>query len=136
MLPPLSRFTQSGRTELKHKGKGTMGRLALLVTIVAVVGTAFAATAFANNLDRNTAQRALKQVAKKDCLATSGCETYKAEPVKLITFHRAQGKIHVVSHKNGIRYDCVRSVTLKLNHFTGRITYSTGRRNCTNLGPQ
>ena len=113
-----------------------MGRLALVVSIVAVLGTAFAAVALANNLDRNTAQAALKTVAKKDCHATSGCESYKAEPVHLITVHKAAGHIHVISHKNGERFDCRRAVVLRLNHYTGDITYTVGRRKCTDLGPQ
>jgi len=120
---------------MKDQVSRMAGRMTLLVIVVALFGV-LAAPASANNLDRNTAQRALKQVAKRDCLQTTGCESYRARPVRLITFHRAQGKIHVVSHKNGIRYDCRRSVVLKLNHDTGRITYNTGRRKCVVLGPQ
>lgn len=110
--------------------------MATRALLVAVAGTALVAgTASANNLDRNTAQAALKQVAKRDCNQTSGCRGYKAEPVKLVTFHRANGKIHVFSEKNGSLFDCRRSVTLRLDHQSGRITFSLGRRVCTNLGP-
>ena len=114
--------------------KAHLKRMTLLVVVASLFGALLAASASANNLDRNTAQRALKQVAKLDCRQTSGCYDFKAEPVRLITFHRAQGKIHVFSTKNGVRYDCKRGVTLKLNHYTGRITYSWTRRNCTAIG--
>lgn len=121
---------------MKDQFRRRAGRLTLLLLVATVLGALLAASAVANNLDRNTAQRALKQVAKRDCRATSGCESYKAEPVRLITYHRASGKIHVISHKNGIRWDCRRGVVLKLNHYTGRITYRVGARRCVNLGPQ
>lgn len=110
--------------------------IAARAVLVATATTALAAgTASANNLDRNTAQRALKQVAKRDCVQTTGCRGYKAEPVKLVTFHRANGKIRVFSEKNGSLFDCRRSVTLRLDHLSGKLTFSMGSRKCTNLGP-
>ena len=118
------------------RAKGIVARLALTVAVLAIAGAMFAVVAGANNLDRNTAQKALKQVAKKDCLATSGCEGYKAEPVHLVTVHKATGHIDVVSHKNGERFNCRRAVVLRLDHFTNKITFSTGARKCKDLGPQ
>ena len=121
---------------MKDKGKGRMSRLALIATIVAVVGTAFAAIAYANNLDRRTATDAAKHVAKKDCQNTSGCEDYFVRGLHRVSRHKAVGKIHVISHKNGERFDCTRQIVVKLDHFTGDINYGVSKRKCENLGPQ
>jgi hypothetical protein len=115
---------------------GTKGRFALVVAIVAVVGTAFAAVAFANNLDRQTANSSAKHVAKKDCQNTSGCEDWFVRGLHKVSRHKAVGKIHVVSHKNGERFDCTRQIVIKLDHLTGEINYGISARRCKDLGPQ
>lgn len=121
---------------MKYKGKGTIGKLGLIVAAAAVLVTAFAAMAYANNLDRLTATQAAKEVARRDCRNTQGCEDYFVRGLHRVSRHKAVGKIHVISHKNGIRYECKRQVVVKLDHFTGDITYATSRRRCENLGPQ
>ena len=120
---------------MKERTRGISGRIALLAIAAALFGTLFAANAGANNLDRNTATQAAKQVAKFDCNDTSGCKDYFVRDLHKVSRHKAQGKIHVISEKNGSRFDCVRQVVIKLDHFTGEITYALGARRCENLGP-
>jgi hypothetical protein len=134
---------------LKQEGKGTkkapqqrrgaatprVGKLALLVTIVAVLGTAFAAVAVANNLDRQTATDAARQVAKRDCQNTSGCKDFFVRGLHRVSRHKAVGKIHVISVKNDVKFDCTRQVVIKLDHITGEINFATSARRCKDLGP-
>jgi hypothetical protein len=120
---------------LKHKGKGIIGRAALVVSIVAVLGMVFAALAVANNLDRQTATDAARQVAKKDCQNTSGCKDFFVRDLHRVSRHKAIGKIHVISVKNGEKFDCVRQAVVKLDHLTGDITYAVSARKCDSLGP-
>ena len=121
---------------MKHNGKGRMGRLTLVAAVAAVAGLAFAAVAFANNLDRRTANEAAKELARKDCHDTSGCEKYVARDLHRVSRHKWLGKIHVISHKNDRRYDCFRRIAIKLDHETGRIYSAESRRACTDLGPR
>lgn len=115
--------------------KGRFGRVAILVAVAAVIGMSFAAVAGALNLDRLTATKAAKEVARKDCQATSGCKDYFVRDLKRVSKHKAIGKIHVISTKNGVKFDCVRQVVIKLDHFTGEINYATSARRCEDLGP-
>ena len=121
---------------MKEKGKGTISRLWLIVAAAAVLVTSFAAVAAANNLDRQTATNAAKEVARRDCRDTTGCEDFFVRGLHRVSRHKAVGKIHVISHKNGIRYDCTRQVVVKLDHFTGEINFATSARRCKELGPQ
>ncbi len=121
---------------MKEKGKGTVGRFALLVTLVAVVGATFAAMAYANNLDRQTATDAAREVARRECRNTTGCEEFFVRDLHRVSRHKAIGKTHVISHKNGIRFDCVRQIVVKLDHESGEINYATSARRCKDLGPQ
>jgi hypothetical protein len=120
---------------IKRAG-GTRGvRVGLVAALAAVLCLGAAGTASANNLDRRTAQNAAKFAAKKECQRTTGCTAYGASNVRLLTHHKANGKIFVNSTKNGTRYQCRQQVVIKLDHFTGRIRYVTSRRRCTALGP-
>jgi hypothetical protein len=119
---------------LKDKGKGTMGRLTMIVAIVAVLGSVFAAMAAANNLDRNTATQAAREVARKDCRNTSGCQDYFVRGLHRVSRHKAVGKIHVISTKNGIKYDCTRQIVIKLDHVSGQINYGVSSRRCEAIG--
>ena len=121
---------------MKERAGGSWrGRLAIIGAVVAILGLVVATTAFANNLDRRTAQNVAKFAAKKECQRTTGCTGYGASNVRLVTHHLAVGKIFVNSVKNGIRYQCRQRVAIHLDHQTGRITYGLDRRRCTNLGP-
>ena len=120
---------------MKDKGKGLKGKLALIVATMAVLGTSFAAVAVANNLDRQTATDAAREVARRDCHQTSGCKDFFVRGLHRVSKHKAIGKIHVISAKNGEKFDCVRQVVIKLDHFTGEINYATSARRCTDLGP-
>ena len=120
---------------MKDKGKGITVNLALIGAIVAVFVTAFAAVAYANNLDRKTATDSARQVAKKDCRETSGCKDFFVRDLHRVSKHKAFGKIHVISTKNGTKFDCVRQVVIKLDHDTGEINYGTSPRRCEDLGP-
>jgi hypothetical protein len=120
---------------LKDRVKGRTGKLALAAALVAVLGATFAVGASANNLDRQTATNAAKQIAKRDCRNTSGCRDFFVRGLHRVSRHKAVGKIHVISEKNGVRYDCTRQLVIKLDHFTGEINYGVSRRRCESLGP-
>ena len=88
------------------------------------------------NFEKLGQHDAARQVAKKDCRNTSGCKDFFVRGLHRVSRHKAVGKIHVISHKNGERFDCHRQIVVKLDHFTGDITYATSARRCDDLGPQ
>ena len=119
-----------------QRAGGNRGFRVWLVTAIAgALCLGLASVAFGNNLDRNTAQDVARIAAKRECRDTSGCTGYGASNVKLLTHHRADGKIFVNSTKNGERFQCRQQIVIKLEHATGSIRYSLSRRKCTNLGP-
>ena len=120
---------------MEERMTGRVGRFSLLVTVVLVLGAVFAVSAVANNLDRRTAQNAAKFAAKRECRATSGCTGYGASNVRLVTHHKAVGKIFVNSVKNGERFQCRQQIVEHLDHYTGRISYRLSGRRCVDLGP-
>ena len=121
---------------MKERAGGTRpGRLALIGAVVAVLGLLVASVSFANNLDRRTATNAAKQVAKKDCRATSGCKDYFVRGLHRVSRHKAVGKIAVLSIKNGEQFLCTRQIVIKLDHFTGEINYAVSARKCKDVGP-
>jgi hypothetical protein len=120
---------------LKDRVKGSMGKLTLIVVLVAALGSMFAVVASANNLDRQTATDAARQIAKRDCRNTRGCKDFFVRGLHRVSRHKAVGKIHVISVKNGVKYDCTRQLVIKLDHFTGEINYGTSARRCEALGP-
>jgi hypothetical protein len=119
---------------MKQRAGGTRRRLAMIVAAVALFGVVFASVAGANNLDRRTATDAAKFVAKKDCRNTSGCQDYFVRGLHRVSHHKAIGKIHVISAKDGVTYDCKRQVVIKLDHFTGDINYAVSKRRCEVIG--
>jgi len=120
---------------LKDRFKGRTGKLALVVALVAVLGSTFAVVAGANNLDRRTATDYARFLAKRDCRGTSGCQDFFVRGLHRVSRHKAVGKIHVISVKNGVKYDCTRQLVIKLDHFTGDLDYGVSQRRCQNLGP-
>jgi uncharacterized membrane protein len=121
---------------MKERAGGTRrGRMAMIAAAVAVLGLLVASVAVANNLDRRTATDAAKQVAKQDCHATSGCKDYFVRGLHRVSRHKAVGKIIVISVKNGEKFSCSRQIVIKLDHFTGEITYAVSKRRCDDLGP-
>ena len=119
---------------MKERLRGTAGRFTLVVIVAALFVTLFALPAAANNLDRRTATDAARQVAKQDCRNTSGCKDFFVRGLHRVSRHKAVGKIHVISHKNGIRYECTRQVVIKLDHFTGEVNYAVSNRKCEAIG--
>jgi hypothetical protein len=119
----------------ERNGRTRRGRMVLVGVAVALVGLLVAGVAFANNLDRRTAQNVAKFAAKKECQQTSGCTGYGASNVHLVTHHKANGKIFVNSVKNGERFQCRQQVVITLNHSTGDLRYFLSRRKCRDLGP-
>jgi hypothetical protein len=111
-----------------------MRKLALIAALAAVLGATFAVGASAHNLDRQTATDAARTVAKRDCRNTSGCRDFFVRGLHRVSRHKAVGKIHVISEKNAVRYDCTRQLVIKLEP-TGGLTYSVSRRRCEALGP-
>jgi len=107
----------------------------MVAAAVAILGLLVASVAFANNLDRRTAQNTAKFAAKKECQQTSNCYAYGASNVRLVTHHLAVGKIFVNSVKNGEKFQCRQQIGIHLDHNTGRITYGLSHRKCRDLGP-
>jgi hypothetical protein len=105
-------------------------RVRLIAAIAAVVCLGLAATAVANNLDRNTATKAAKQVAKQKCRDIRGCDDWFVRRVHSVSRHKAIGKIYAVGARQGVGFECVRQIVIKLEHDTGDILYGTSRRRC------
>jgi hypothetical protein len=106
----------------------------LVTAILAVLCVGVAATAVANNLDRRTATDAAKQVAKQKCQQMRGCRDWFVRRLHSVSRHKAIGKIHAVGARQGVRFECVRQIVIKLDHETGDILYGTSRRRCETFG--
>lgn len=106
----------------------------MIIAAVALFGVVFASVATANNLDRRTATNAAKFVAKKECRQTSGCKDFFVRGLHRVSRHKAVGKVHVISVKNGTRFECTQQLVLKLDHLTGDINYGLSRRRCSAIG--
>src|SRR5688572_17566286 len=118
---------------MKERVGGARRRIAPLVIAVALSGLVFAAIASANNLDRQTYTNVAKQVAKKDCKKTEGCEDWGVRRLHRVSRHKALGKTIVISVKDDVRFSCVRQIVIKLDHFTGEIAYGVSKRRCEEL---
>ena len=105
-------------------------KYAVLALAATVLFTGLVATAAANNLDRDTATDAAREVARRDCRDTSGCKDYRVFGLHRVSRHKAIGKIEVISVKNGTKFSCTRQVVIKLDHFTGEINFATSPRKC------
>ena len=119
---------------MKERFRGLAGKVTLLVRVAALFGTLFVISAAANNLDRKTATDAAREVARSDCRQTSGCEDFRVCGLHRVSRHKAVGKIHVTSTKNGLRFECTREGVIKLDHFTGEINYGVSDRKCEQIG--
>jgi hypothetical protein len=113
----------------------SVARRGVVPAVVLVAAFAFATTAVANNLDRQTATDSARKIAKRDCQATSGCQDYRVANLRRISRHKWLGKIHTFGVKRGERSECTRQVVVKLDHETGKIFYATSKRRCVSLGP-
>ena len=110
-------------------------RLGLVIGLAVVFCLGIASLAIANNLDRRTAQNAAKEAARRECHQTSGCTGYGAKNVRLVTHHKAVGKIFVNSVKNGEKFQCRQQFVLHLDPDNGQLRYGLAHRRCTDLGP-
>jgi hypothetical protein len=119
---------------MKERAGGTRRRAALLIAAVALLGLVFASATSANNLDKRTMTSVAKQVAKKDCRNTSGCEDWAVRRLHRVSRHKGLGKIVVISRKNGARFQCTRQIVIKLDHLTGEIAYGVSKRRCEQVG--
>jgi hypothetical protein len=115
----------------KRAGGTRSRRVGFLVGIVGVLCLAFAAMAIANNLDRRTATNAAKFAAKRECQQTAGCTDYFVRGLHAVSQHKAVGKIIAQGARQGVQFQCTRQIVIKLDHFTGDITYATSARRCT-----
>lgn len=121
---------------MQERSRWVPQRIGLVLAAIAVFGVVFASVASANNLDRNTAQGAAKEVAKKECQNTNGCYAYGQRNLKKLSNHKAQGKIFLnINMSDGTQQQCRRRVILKLDHFSGQINYALGARRCVLLTP-
>jgi hypothetical protein len=115
---------------MQFRAGGTRGRLGLVTAIVAVLCLAVTAMAVANNLDRRTATSAAKFAAKKECQQTTGCTDWFVRGLHRVSRHKAVGKIIAQGARQGVQFQCKRQVVIKLDHFTGDVTYATSARRC------
>ena len=108
---------------MTKRAGGTRGfRVWLVAAVAAVLCLGVAGMAMATN--------AAKFVAKKECQQTSGCTDYFVRGLHRVSRHKAIGKIVVAGARQGVGFACSRQVVIKLDHFTGDITYATSRRRC------
>jgi hypothetical protein len=110
-------------------------RWVVVAALVAAVFGTFSAFAIANNLSKRTATNAAREIARRDCRATTGCEDYRVVALKRVSRHKAVGKIAVFGIMRGERFACRRQVVIKLDHETGKLFYATSKRRCDDLGP-
>jgi hypothetical protein len=121
---------------MKERAGGTRRwGVGIIVSIVAVLCLGVASLAIANNLDRLTATRYAKKIAKDDCQNTSGCKDFYVRGLHRVSRHKAVGKIFVLSVKNGEKFLCSRQLVIHLDHFTGDLNYGVSARRCKDLGP-
>jgi hypothetical protein len=104
-------------------------RVAIAVT-VAMLCLGLASIAPANNLDRVTATSAAKRVAKQKCRDIRGCKDHYVRNLHRVSRHKALGKIYAVGERQGVRFECVRQIVIKLEHETGDLLYGTSRKRC------
>ncbi len=114
--------------------KGSARRIAVLAIAASMLGVGVVSVAEANNLDRRTATDFARDVARKDCKDTSGCQSYSVRGLHRVSRHKAVGKIVVISTKNGVKFECTRQLVIKLDHFTGDLNYGVSSRRCNALG--
>jgi len=91
-----------------------------------VAGSALAA----KTLTKHDAQDIARDAARKECLRTPGCQTYRAFGVKTISRVKAVAKIEVQAVSAGVGQVCKRKVTMTLNRKTGRVDRSLAPRHC------
>ena len=116
-------------------GKGAAVRVAPAWAAAVLLAFTGGGVAQAKNLDRETAIQVAKRAARKDCRQTSGCKDWNVRDLRRLSRHKALARIHVISTKNGQKYDCRRQVAIKLDHEDGDVAYALTARRCVNLGP-
>jgi hypothetical protein len=89
----------------------------------------------ANNLDHTTAVKAAREVARRDCRATSGCTDYFVRRLHKVSRHKVVGKIATLSVTDGREILCTRHIELNLSHTSGVITYAVSGQRCHDVGP-
>ena len=110
-------------------------RLVAVATLVVAALGSFSAYASANNLGQRTAIDAAREIARRDCRATTGCENYRVLALKRVSRHKAVGKIAAFGIERGQRFACRRQLVIKLDHETGKLFFATSKRRCDDLGP-
>jgi hypothetical protein len=117
---------------MSKRAGGTRGgrRVGLVVAIAAVFCLAIVSLAPANNLDRRTATSVAKDVARKECQQTQGCQDWFVRKLHRVSKHKALGKIIAQGAREGVGFQCKRQIVIKLDHDSGRIFYGTSKRRC------
>ncbi len=105
----------------KRAGGIRGGRVGLIAAIAAVLCLGVAAMAIANNLDRRTATKAAKQIAKQECQRTHGLHgllrppSAPGQPPQGDRQDRRRGG----ARQGRSGFACVRQIVIKLDHVTG-----------------
>jgi hypothetical protein len=106
-----------------------MAARAALIGVLCAVAMAGAAPA-AKTLTRHDAQDIARDAARKECLRTPGCQTYRAYGVKTISRVKAVGKLEVQALNGGVGRVCKRKLTMTLDPKTGNVGRSLATRHC------
>jgi hypothetical protein len=101
-----------------------------VAAIASVLCLAIVGIAGANNLDRRTATSVAKDVSRKECQQTQGCQDYFVRGLHRVSRHKAVGKIIAQGARQGVGFQCTRQIVIKLDHFSGEIFYGTSARRC------
>lgn len=108
--------------------KRCFGGLAVAIAAVACLGVGVAS---ANNLDNRTATNYAKKIAKYECRQTTGCQNYFVRRLNPVSRHKTLAKIAVAGVDQQNRsYVCVRQIVMKLDHYTGNLSYTASERRC------
>jgi hypothetical protein len=103
--------------------------LALALTL------AVAATASAANLTRHDAQDIARDAARIECQRVAGCQTFRAVDVKKVSRLKAVGTLEVISELSGVRKECTRKLTMKLDPKSGKVDRGLSKRSCVAAAP-
>jgi hypothetical protein len=93
---------------------------------VLIAGAAVAAA----TLSKHDAQDIARDAARKECLRTAGCQTYRAYDVRKVSGRKAVGKIEVRALSGGVGRVCTRKLTMTLDPKTGRVSRALAARHC------
>ena len=114
-----------------------MKKYVLLMSLAALVTTAFAASAQAHTLSLQKAAVVARSVAERDCNADPDCVEYRA--LKQHCKNASQHRVRCYAQTAGVDsegvYVCERPVLVKLRSQSYQLLYDAGNRRCVRVAP-